>query len=113
MLTHSTGLSASDASRVIESINSLIRKRKVASAVLSIHQPRPTIWNQFTHAMLLSGGRAVYNGPREQCAAFFKAYGRTCPLGMNEADWVVDLISAQQVRFHEKSLSYFGFFCVL
>lgn len=44
--------------------------------VVAIHQPRPELWQLFTHAILISRGRKVYCGPAEGALAGTARYGR-------------------------------------
>ena len=37
--------------------------------VVAIHQPRPEVWQLFSHAILLSRGRHVYCGPADGALA--------------------------------------------
>ncbi|GMM33720.1 hypothetical protein DASC09_010450 [Saccharomycopsis crataegensis] len=68
-----------------------VEKRTV---VLTIHQPRYSIFERFGQILLLSkGGNVVFNGPPSSMASYFEKLGHICPKLTNFADFVLDLVS--------------------
>ncbi|CAM9378336.1 unnamed protein product, partial [Hapterophycus canaliculatus] len=51
-----------DASASLELVTILKRLSRKVTLIVAIHQPRLEVWQLFSHAILLSGGRTVYCG---------------------------------------------------
>lgn len=66
-----SGLDAYQAFMVVQLMQRLARDEGLA-VVLSIHQPRSSIWASFDDILLMApGGRAAYFGPREDMISYF------------------------------------------
>eukprot|EP00903_Cladosiphon_okamuranus_P010126 g9589.t1 len=63
-----------DASASLELVAVLQRLSRKVTLVVAIHQPRPEVWELFSHAILLSGGRTVYCGPTDNALAGTASY---------------------------------------
>jgi len=64
--------------------------------ILSIHQPRADIFALFDSLLLLSAGDTVYFGPGSQkCLEYFAANGDRCPTFTNPADYITDILTAE------------------
>ncbi|XP_073679175.1 broad substrate specificity ATP-binding cassette transporter ABCG2-like [Garra rufa] len=86
-----TGLDASTANSVL-----MLLKRMANSGrtiILSIHQPRYSIYRLFDSLTLLIGGRMVYHGPAQDTFDYFSQIGYTCEPHNNPADFFLDVIN--------------------
>uniref|UniRef100_A0A669AXJ0 ATP-binding cassette, sub-family G (WHITE), member 2a n=1 Tax=Oreochromis niloticus TaxID=8128 RepID=A0A669AXJ0_ORENI len=86
-----TGLDASTANSVL-----LLLKRMANSGrtiILSIHQPRYTIYRLFDSLTLLVNGHQVYHGPARSALEYFSDIGYTCEPHNNPADFFLDVIN--------------------
>ncbi|RXN08398.1 ATP-binding cassette sub-family G member 2-like protein [Labeo rohita] len=86
-----TGLDASTANSVL-----MLLKRMANSGrtiILSIHQPRYSIYRLFDSLTLLVGGRMVYHGPAQDALNYFSQIGYTCEPHNNPADFFLDVIN--------------------
>ncbi|XP_016111885.1 ATP-binding cassette sub-family G member 2-like [Sinocyclocheilus grahami] len=86
-----TGLDASTANSVL-----MLLKRMANSGrtiILSIHQPRYSIYRLFDSLTLLVGGRLVYHGPAQDALDYFMQIGYTCEPHNNPADFFLDVIN--------------------
>ncbi|XP_073679146.1 broad substrate specificity ATP-binding cassette transporter ABCG2-like [Garra rufa] len=86
-----TGLDASTANSVL-----MLLKRMANSGrtiILSIHQPRYSIYRLFDSLTLLVGGRLVYHGPAQDALNYFSQIGYTCEPHNNPADFFLDVIN--------------------
>ncbi|XP_056155975.1 broad substrate specificity ATP-binding cassette transporter ABCG2-like isoform X2 [Lampris incognitus] len=86
-----TGLDASTANSVL-----LLLKRMAnhgRTIILSIHQPRYTIYRLFDSLTLLVNGKQVYHGPAQSALEYFSQIGYTCEPHNNPADFFLDVIN--------------------
>ncbi|KAK9525059.1 hypothetical protein VZT92_017402 [Zoarces viviparus] len=86
-----TGLDASTANSVL-----LLLKRIANSGrtiILSIHQPRYSIYRLFDSLTLLVNGKQVYHGPAQSALEYFADIGYTCEPHNNPADFFLDIIN--------------------
>uniref|UniRef100_A0AAX7SV37 ABC transporter domain-containing protein n=1 Tax=Astatotilapia calliptera TaxID=8154 RepID=A0AAX7SV37_ASTCA len=86
-----TGLDASTANSVL-----LLLKRMANNGrtiILSIHQPRYTIYRLFDSLTLLVNGHQVYHGPARSALEYFSGIGYTCEPHNNPADFFLDVIN--------------------
>uniref|UniRef100_A0AAQ4PY41 ABC transporter domain-containing protein n=1 Tax=Gasterosteus aculeatus aculeatus TaxID=481459 RepID=A0AAQ4PY41_GASAC len=86
-----TGLDASTASSVL-----LLLKRMANSGrtiILSIHQPRYSIYRLFDSLTLLVNGKQVFHGPAHSALEYFSNIGYTCEPHNNPADFFLDIIN--------------------
>ncbi|XP_063074749.1 broad substrate specificity ATP-binding cassette transporter ABCG2-like [Engraulis encrasicolus] len=86
-----TGLDASTANSV------LVLLKKMAShgrtIIMSIHQPRYSIYRLFDSLTLLVSGKQVYHGPAQEALEYFSNIGYTCEAHNNPADFFLDVIN--------------------
>ncbi|XP_059384535.1 broad substrate specificity ATP-binding cassette transporter ABCG2-like [Carassius carassius] len=88
-----TGLDASTANSVL-----MLLKRMANSSrtiILSIHQPRYSIYRLFDSLTLLLGGRLVYHGPAQEALDYFSQIGYICEPHNNPADFFLDVINGE------------------
>ncbi|CAN9509350.1 unnamed protein product [Ophioblennius macclurei] len=86
-----TGLDASTANSVL-----LLLKRMAnhgRTIILSIHQPRYSIYRLFDSLTLLVNGKQVYHGPAQRALEYFAEIGYTCEAHNNPADFFLDVIN--------------------
>ncbi|XP_034063177.1 broad substrate specificity ATP-binding cassette transporter ABCG2-like [Gymnodraco acuticeps] len=86
-----TGLDASTANFVL-----LLLKRMANSGrtiILSIHQPRYSIYRLFDSLTLLVHGKQVYHGSAQTALDYFSEIGYTCDPHNNPADFFLDIIN--------------------
>lgn len=86
-----TGLDASTANSVL-----LLLKRMANNGrtiILSIHQPRYSIYRLFDSLTLLVNGKQVYHGPAPSALDYFSDIGYTCETHNNPADFFLDVIN--------------------
>eukprot|EP00027_Filamoeba_sp_ATCC50430_P011809 CAMPEP_0168578606 /NCGR_PEP_ID=MMETSP0413-20121227/21424_1 /TAXON_ID=136452 /ORGANISM="Filamoeba nolandi, Strain NC-AS-23-1" /LENGTH=655 /DNA_ID=CAMNT_0008612467 /DNA_START=81 /DNA_END=2048 /DNA_ORIENTATION=+ len=87
-----TGLDGKNASSVVSTLMSL--KKRKHCIILTIHQPRAHIFNQFDKLLLLSKGRVAYFGPANKAVDYFQSLGFQAPNHENPADFIVDVVTA-------------------
>ncbi|XP_070831263.1 broad substrate specificity ATP-binding cassette transporter ABCG2d [Chaetodon trifascialis] len=86
-----TGLDASTANSVL-----LLLKRMAShgrTIILSIHQPRYSIYRLFDTLTLLVNGKMVYHGPAPNALDYFANIGYPCEPHNNPADFFLDVIN--------------------
>ena len=87
-----SGLDAFQAQQVVSALKTLADDDGV-TVIMSIHQPRGSIYNMFDDLLLLSDGRVVYNGAASAAAGFFAREGFRCPNNINIGEFAVDVVS--------------------
>ena len=85
-----SGLDANNANNVIECLVRLATHYN-KTLVLSIHQPRSSIFQLFDQLVLLSNGEMVYSGDAHRISEFLKNEGYVCPPDYNIADYLIDV----------------------
>jgi ABC-type multidrug transport system permease subunit len=90
-LLHS-GLDATAATKLIQTLRDLADDGKTIVAV--IHQPSQHVFDKFDDIMLVSEGRLMYFGPREEVRAYMNKYGCKAPADMGTAEHILDCVSA-------------------
>lgn len=80
------------AAQVVEALHGLARAGH--TVVAAIHQPRSRIFELFDDLLLLSSGTPVYCGEAGAALGHFEALGHPCPQHHNPAEFLADLISA-------------------
>jgi len=99
-----SGLDSFQAMHVMETLKGLAGQGH--TVVVSIHQPRSSIYQLFDQVMLISGGKAVYCGPAGvACSDFFASAGFAVPKDFNPADHFLDVISLDHRNDEELSKS--------
>jgi len=100
-----TGLDATSALQLIQTLKDLARKGR--TIIVTLHQPRSEIWGLFDHLILLTGGSPVYSGPTDSCLSYFEKLGYTLPTFVNPAEYLIDLaaIDTRSQELEEQSLT--------
>uniref|UniRef100_A0A674N809 ATP-binding cassette, sub-family G (WHITE), member 2a n=1 Tax=Takifugu rubripes TaxID=31033 RepID=A0A674N809_TAKRU len=86
-----TGLDASTANSVLLLLKRMAKNGR--TIILSIHQPRYSIYRLFDSLTLLVNGKQVYHGPAQRALAYFSDIGYTCETHNNPADFFLDIIN--------------------
>ncbi|XP_057711659.1 broad substrate specificity ATP-binding cassette transporter ABCG2 [Corythoichthys intestinalis] len=97
-----TGLDASTANSVL-----MLLKRMANSGrtiILSIHQPRYSIYRLFDSLTLLVNGRQVYHGAAQSALDYFSDIGYTCEPHNNPADFFLDVINGDSTSVDKEDL---------
>uniref|UniRef100_A0A8C1XPU1 ATP-binding cassette, sub-family G (WHITE), member 2a n=1 Tax=Cyprinus carpio TaxID=7962 RepID=A0A8C1XPU1_CYPCA len=101
-----TGLDASTANSVLMLLKSMADSGR--TIILSIHQPRYSIYQQFDSLTLLVGGRLVYHGPAQGTLDYFSQLGYTCQPHNNPADFFLDVINGDSTAVALNNLNFNG-----
>ncbi|XP_051135802.1 pleiotropic drug resistance protein 1-like [Andrographis paniculata] len=88
----STGLDSSTTFQVVNSIRQFVHILD-GTAIISLLQPEPETYNLFDDIVLVSEGKVVYQGPRENVLEFFESMGFKCPDRKGIADFLQEIIS--------------------
>jgi ABC-type multidrug transport system ATPase subunit/ABC-type multidrug transport system permease subunit len=93
-----SGLDATTARALVRSLQQLARRGRSVAVV--IHQPRTAIYGMFDRLLLLSRGRAVYDGSPSKARAFLESCPGVSPLPAETgiADWMMDVVIEDEAR---------------
>ena len=81
-----SGLDTFTAYNVINCLSRLAHDQQ-RTIICTLHQPSSDIFHLIDDLVLLSGGRVVYAGPREESIDYFAQLGYACPRYNNPADY--------------------------
>jgi len=85
-----TGLDANTANSIVLLLYKLAMGGR--NIIMSIHQPRYSIFALFDRLVLLSKGNVVYLGGAKESVHYFKGIGYQCPEYHNPADFFLDVV---------------------
>ncbi|KAI5666595.1 hypothetical protein M9H77_16448 [Catharanthus roseus] len=88
----STGLDSSTTFQIIKFMRQMVHINDI-TMVISLLQPAPETFDLFDDVILLSDGRIVYQGPRENVLEFFEYIGFKCPDRKGIADFLQEVTS--------------------
>ena len=88
-----SGLDATSASSIMMTLKELSRLN--ITVITIIHQPRAEIFESLDSIMLFGKGRVIYQGPEQDCQAYFEHLGFRFPQSANPADTIMDIIAGQ------------------
>ncbi|EYU21591.1 hypothetical protein MIMGU_mgv1a0002271mg, partial [Erythranthe guttata] len=88
----STGLDSSTTFQIVKSLRQFVHILN-GTALISLLQPAPETYELFDDVMLLSDGKIVYQGPRENVLEFFESVGFKCPERKAVADFLQEVTS--------------------
>ncbi|XP_016139975.1 ATP-binding cassette sub-family G member 2-like [Sinocyclocheilus grahami] len=103
-----TGLDASTAYSVL-----LLLKRMAGQGrtiIMSIHQPRYSIYRLFDSLTLLVNGKQVYHGPTQDALDYFANIGYACEAHNNPADFFLDIINGSSTAVNMTKIQNNGDF---
>lgn len=87
----STGLDSSTTFQIVNSLRQFVHILK-GTSLISLLQPAPETYDLFDDIILLSDGRIVYQGPRENVLQFFESVGFKCPERKGVADFLQEVM---------------------
>ncbi|KAG5328000.1 SCRT protein, partial [Acromyrmex charruanus] len=90
------GLDTFAAMHVVQSLK-LIASRGTM-VFCTIHQPGMTIYNIFSHVILMADGRSVYFGTLRNATDFFENQNYRCPTNYDESEYYVNILSCRADR---------------
>ena len=92
-----------DGAATLELAQCLAELRNAGLTIICvIHQPRFTVFKEFTHLLLLgAGGNMVYGGRTEHVSTYLGSLGFRKPELENPADWIIDVVCGLQPRYLE------------
>ncbi|CAI9261240.1 unnamed protein product [Lactuca saligna] len=88
----STGLDSSTTYQIVNSLKQFLHILE-GTAVISLLQPAPETYDLFDDIILLTDGKIVYQGPRENVLEFFESMGFKCPTRKGVADFLQEVTS--------------------
>lgn len=86
----STGLDSSTTFQIVNSMRQFIHILN-GTALISLLQPAPETYDLFDDIVLISDGKIVYQGPRENVLEFFQHMGFSCPQRKGVADFLQEV----------------------
>nr|WOD55116.1 ABCG transpoter Redboy2 [Hymenopus coronatus] len=98
-----TGLDSHNAGMVVDKLRQLAANGK--AVICTIHQPTSGLFEQFSHVVLLAGGRVAFQGDVLGAKKHFDALGLICPQTFNQAEYFVTQLSVhpgREVQCHRK-----------
>ena len=86
----STGLDSSTTFQIVKSLRQFLHILE-GTAVISLLQPAPETYELFDDIILLTDGKIVYQGPRDNVLEFFESMGFKCPERKGVADFLQEV----------------------
>lgn len=74
----SNGLDSSTAHQIVSCLQQMSHVTN-ATTLISLLQPPPEVFDLFDDIILMSQGKVVYHGPRDEVVQFFDTCGFKCP----------------------------------
>lgn len=88
-----SGIDSTMSEKVVRLIKAMVKQRNIP-CILSLHQPRSSIFKMLDTLILLSpGGHVCYMGKASEAVQYFSKLGFTCPIETNPAEFLLDLVS--------------------
>ncbi|KAL0401568.1 UNVERIFIED_CONTAM: Pleiotropic drug resistance protein 2 [Sesamum latifolium] len=88
----STGLDSSTTFQIVKYMGQMVHIMDI-TMIVSLLQPAPETFDLFDDIILLSEGRVVYQGPRDNILDFFESIGFKCPERKGVADFLQEVTS--------------------
>ncbi|CAO2824077.1 unnamed protein product [Amaranthus hypochondriacus] len=103
----STGLDSSTTFQICKYMRQMVHIMDV-TMIVSLLQPAPETYELFDDVILLSEGKIVYQGPREEVVEFFEFMGFKCPERKGIADFLQEVTSKkdQEQYWYRKDQPY-------
>jgi len=98
-----SGLDSESALRLIKFLRSYVRESPGRRVILTIHQPSSFIWKEMENIVLLSQGKLMYQGSRNQIENFFEVNNAPTPTSYNPADHYVTMVNSD-FTLHENAI---------
>jgi len=100
-----SGLDSFQAQQVVTALQRLAHEDG-CTVMMSIHQPRGSIYAMFDDLLLLSEGRVMYSGQASTAKDHFARLGASCPPNINPGEFLVDLVSVSHETPEAEEESY-------
>ncbi|DBA79271.1 TPA: hypothetical protein ACH3X2_007820 [Trebouxia sp. C0005] len=97
----STGLDSSTTFQITRTLREFSHLR-AATMLVALLQPTPETYNLFDDIMLLSEGKLVYHGPREEILPFFESQHMHCPERKADSDFLQEVTSRKDQKQYFK-----------
>ncbi|CAO2839377.1 unnamed protein product [Amaranthus hypochondriacus] len=108
----STGLDSSTTFQICKYMRQMVHVMDV-TMVVSLLQPAPETYELFDDIILLSEGKIVYQGPREEVVEFFEYMGFKCPKRKGIADFLQEVTSKKdQEQYWSRSDQLYSYISV-
>nr|XP_043634623.1 pleiotropic drug resistance protein 1-like isoform X2 [Erigeron canadensis] len=105
----STGLDSTTTFQIVEWLRQLVHIFE-GTAVISLLQPAPETYDLFDDIILLTDGKIVYQGPRDNVLEFFEFMGFKCPQRKGVADFLQEVTSKKdQQQYWMRSKEQYRF----
>ncbi|KAF3678437.1 Pleiotropic drug resistance protein 5 [Capsicum annuum] len=88
----STGLDSSTTFQTVKYMKQMVHSMDV-TMIISLLQPAPETYDLFDDIILISEGKIIYQGPRENVLEFFESIGFKCPERKGVADFLQEVTS--------------------
>ncbi|KAL6008799.1 hypothetical protein ACLOJK_022025 [Asimina triloba] len=88
----SNGLDSSTTFQIISCLQQFVHITE-ATALISLLQPAPEIYDMFDDIILIAEGKIVYHGPRGDVLTYFEECGFQCPKRKGVTDFLQEVIS--------------------
>jgi ATP-binding cassette subfamily G (WHITE) protein 2 len=92
-----SGLDSVNALALVSTLRGLAHKETV-TVVMTVHQPSTRMFAMFDDVLILEHGAVMYQGPAESVVDFYASAGFPCPVRMNPAEWVLEVIADPEGR---------------
>lgn len=89
-----TGLDATTARSVVESLREIARKQRIL-VFCTIHQPSVHVYNMFDNALVMALGQMAYSGTVANLVPALAAVGHKCGSRENPADFIIGKLSTR------------------
>jgi ABC-type multidrug transport system ATPase subunit len=98
-----SGLDSTMSEKVVRLIKKLVKERNIP-CLLSLHQPRSSIFKMLDSIILMApGGHVIYMGKTSDAVPYFAQLGYRCPAETNPAEFLLDLVSIDSEDAREAS----------
>lgn len=98
-----TDLDPLEAKSVIRSLQTIAKQGR--TVLCSVHDPHSDMWDHFDDIILLSEGRVVFCGAREEALDHFVLRGMEVPKGYNRAEFLIDAVTVDKRNQRQEKLS--------
>ncbi|SCW00209.1 LAFE_0B11848g1_1 [Lachancea fermentati] len=100
-----SGLDSFTSFKILDVLNKICQKPG-RTVILTIHQPRAELFEDFGNVLLLAkGGNIAFNGSPLEMMKYFSGLGYYCPPLTNVADFFLDLISINTQNDENEEIS--------
>jgi ABC-type multidrug transport system ATPase subunit len=98
-----SGLDSASATLLIDALI-VMAKKEGSVVVLTIHQPRASLFMQFDKVNILAAGDDAFFGTPQQAMEYWSGLGFPVPAGENPADYMLDTVSVNAASPEERAI---------